>query len=644
VEPPLITPGFNSSPLPHESRGHVGTIPVLVAGEGPPDRQAHDALSKPQTVLRRDEMQDARYPHGSHTAAAKPSLGRTQSSEVTHNRSEVPPLDRSRTDPAVVDHSHDRHRRSDDPTPPQNVSRYPQFASTPMEQQSYQPRSANKTSFSNPPVVSGPRPQPPSSYADNQNESTRLATAATPAPGPISRVTSSQPPAPGPMTRVASSQPQPSSSYADHHNESTRPAPAATPAPVPMTRAASNQPPAPGPIARVASSQPQPSSSYADHHNESTRLAPAVTAAPGPMTRAASNQPPAPGPIARVASNQPQPSTSYAEHHNESTRPVPAATPAPPPITRVASNQPPAPAPMARVASSQPHPSSYADRHNESTKPAPAATLAPAPMTRAASNQPSAPPSPAYKTDSSPAKNGSPYGSLPPAQAVTYGSGATSIKRSPSTPPPTPMNSSQAMNASQPYAHHAPNNASEPPSRASLDRPDPRVVAPRMTTAQISNGSTVKSTWVVQTAQADNLPKNGYPAREEKYSARNGSHQPVEPPTLAHPQLREVLSQDQHYSTHATPTGQSRAGLTQGSPKRSSPRGTPKDAYATPRRTPDSSPYTKVKEVRKFKLFLQVLLTRRIGGRPGAIEATPIPLACAWSSADCCNRSYPIVR
>ncbi|KAG1754489.1 hypothetical protein EDB19DRAFT_658298 [Suillus lakei] len=56
VDIPLITPGFNSSPLPHESRGHVGTIPVLVAGEGPADRQAHDVLYKSQSPLHKDEV------------------------------------------------------------------------------------------------------------------------------------------------------------------------------------------------------------------------------------------------------------------------------------------------------------------------------------------------------------------------------------------------------------------------------------------------------------------------------------------------------------------------------------------------------------------------------------------------------------
>lgn len=401
---PLVTPGFNSSPLPHESRGYVGTIPVLVAGEGPADRQTHDTLYKPQTASRRDETQDARYPHVSHASVGKPSLGRSQSSEVPHSRSEVPPLDRSRADPAAVNISQDRHYRPDDHVPPQNTSRYPQFTNMAVEPQPSQSRSAHKISFSNPPTVSGPRPQPSSSYADNQNESTRPVTAATPAPGP---------------------------------------------------------------------------------------------------------------------------------------------------------------------------------------------------MTRVASTQPSVPPSPAHKTNSSPPRNGSAYGFLPSAHTGTHGSNAPSIKRSPSTPPPTPMTSSQTMmNASQPYTRHAP-HPNEPPSRTSLDRPEPHV-APRMTTAQMSNGGTVKSSWVVQTAQADMQLKNGYPAREEKYSARNGSHQPVDPSAVAHPQLREVLSQDNHHS----PAAQPRAAPTQGSPKRPSPHGTPKDVHAAgPRRTPDSSPrMLKVKEVLISKL------------------------------------------
>ncbi|KAG0705882.1 hypothetical protein DFH29DRAFT_232968 [Suillus ampliporus] len=170
VDIPLITPGFNSSPLPYESRGHS------------------------QSALHKDEPQGAGYPHASLASAVKPSHGRSQSSEVPRSRTEQPPLDRSRTDPAAADLSHGRHNRSEDFIPPQSVSRYPQITSTAVE---HQPRSAHKTSFSTPPAVSGPRPQP-----------------ATPAPGPIATVASSQPPvAPLPAHKTNSSPPKISSAY-----------------------------------------------------------------------------------------------------------------------------------------------------------------------------------------------------------------------------------------------------------------------------------------------------------------------------------------------------------------------------------------------------------------------------------------------
>lgn len=382
VDIPLITPGFNSSPLPHESRGHVGTIPVLVAGEGPADRQAHDVLHKSQSPLHQDELHGAGHPHASSLASAvKPSHGRSQSSEVPRSRLEQPQLERSRTDPVAIDVLRGRHHRPEDLTP----LRHPQI-STPVENQPSQPR-AHKTSFSNPPAVSGPRPQR-------------------------------------------------SSSVADHQNEPTKPTPSL-----------------------------------------------------GPVT------------------------------------------------------------------SSQPHVTS----------------------------------SPAHKTNSSPPKIGLGYGSLPsacptpmssqtPLAFGTQGNNTTVIQRSPSTPPahPTSMNTSQTMMmASQPS--RAP--------RTSLDRPEPHVVAPRMT-AQISNGSTVKSSWVVQTAQS---LKDGYTAREEKHSGPNSSHHQVDPPAVSHLQLREILSQDSHYTTP-------RSAPTPNSSLRSSPYGTPKDVYAagTPRRSPESSP--KVKE------------------------------------------------
>lgn len=398
VDIPLITPGFNSSPLPHESRGHVGTIPVLVAGEGPADRQAHDVLYKSQSPLPKDELHGAGYPHVPLASAVKPSHGRSQSSEVPRSRPEQPPLDRSRTDPAI-DILNGRHHRPEDLTPP----RYP-LISTPVEHQPSQPRS-RKTSFSNPPAVSGPRPQRSSSFADNQNESIR----------------------------------------------------------------------------------PTPSSGL--------------------------------------------------------------------------------------VASSQPHTTSSA----------------------------------AHKTNSSPPKIGLGYGSLPSAHPTPtssqthlasgiHGNNATGTQRSPSTPPAhsTSMNTSQTTMT----ALHPPRA-----SRTSLDRPEPHVVAPRMTTAQISNGSTVKSSWVVQTAQP---LKDGYAVREEKHSGLNGSHQ-VDPPTVAHPQLREVLSQDNRYTT----TPANRPAPTPNSSLRSSPYGTPKEVHAagTPRRSPDSSPrMLKVKEAAtpeqpKYHLF-----------------------------------------
>jgi hypothetical protein len=431
VDIPLITPGFNSSPLPHESRGHVGTIPVLVAGEGPADRQAHDVLYKSQSPLHKDELHGAGYPHAPLASAVKPSHGRSQSSEVPRSRPEQPPLDRSRTDPAAIDLLHGRHHRPEDLTPP----RYP-LISTPVDHQPSQPRS-RKTSFSNLPAVSGPRPQRSSSFADHQNESTRL----TPSSGP--------------------------------------------------------------------------------------------------------------------------------------------------------------------VASSQPHVTSSA----------------------------------AHQTNSSPPKIGLGYGSLPSAHPTpmssqthlatgTHGSDATVTQRSPSTPPThsTSMNTSQTTTTALP-----PSRA----SRTSLDRPEPHVVAHRMTTAQISNGSTVKSSWVVQTAQP---LKDGYVAKEEKHSGRNGSHHQVDPPAVAHPQLREVLSQDSHYTTPPA----NRSAPTPNSSLRSSPYGTPKEVYTagTPRRSPDSSPrMLKVKEVRRLKLSSQVLLTRRSGSHARAVEIPSLPC----TSADCCNRSYATV-
>ncbi|KAG2158396.1 uncharacterized protein EDB93DRAFT_665308 [Suillus bovinus] len=381
VDIPLITPGFNSSPLPHESRAHVGTIPVLVAGEGPADRKAHDVLYKSQSPSHKDELHGAGHPHASSLASAvKPSNGRSQSSEVPRSRPEQPQPERSRTDPVAVDLLHGRHHRPEDLTPP----RYPQI-SAPVENQPSQPRS-HKTSFSNPPAVSGPRPQRSSSVADHQNEP-----------------------------------------------------------------------------------------------NRQTSL--------GPVT------------------------------------------------------------------SSQP---------------------------------------PAHKTNSSPPKIGSGYGSLPsacptpmssqaPLVSGTQGNNATVIQQSPPTPAvhSTSMNTSQTMMmASQPS--RAP--------RTSLDRPEPQVVAPRMTTAQISNGSTVKSSWVVQTAQP---LKDSYVAREEKHLGSNGSHRQLDPPAVAHPQLREVLSQDPPANRSAPSPNFS---------LRSSPYGTPKDVYAagTPRRSPDSSPrMSKDKEVRR---------------------------------------------
>jgi hypothetical protein len=430
VDIPLITPGFNSSPLPHESRGHVGTIPVLVAGEGPADRQAHDVLYKSQSPLPKDELHGAGYPHVPLASAVKPSHGRSQSSEVPRSRPEQPPLDRSRTDPAI-DILNGRHHRPEDLTPPRYA-----LISTPVEHQPSQPRS-RKTSFSNPPAVSGPRPQRSSLFADNQNESIR----------------------------------------------------------------------------------PTPSSGL--------------------------------------------------------------------------------------VASSQPHTTSTA----------------------------------AHKTNSSPPKIGLGYGSLPSAHPTPtssqthlasgiHGNNATGTQRSPSTPPAhsTSMNTTQTTTTT---ALHPPRA-----SRTSLDRPEPHVVAPRMTTAQISNGSTVKSSWVVQTAQP---LKDGYAVREEKHSGLGGSHQ-VDPPTVAHPQLREVLSQDNRYTT----TPANRSAPTPNSSLRSSPYGTPKEVYAagTPRRSPDSSPrMLKVKEVRILKLSSQVLLTRRTGSHAGAAEIPSLPC----TSADCCNRSYAIV-
>jgi hypothetical protein len=409
----------------------VGTIPVLVAGEGPADRQAHDVLYKSQSPLHKDELHGAGYPHTSLVSAAKTSHGRSQSSEVPRSRPEQPPLDRSRTDPAAIDLSHDRHHRPEDLTPP----RYLQI-STPVEQQHSQPRSY-KTSFSNPPAVSGPRSQR-------------------------------------------------SSSFADHQNESTRPTPSSGP---------------------VASSQP--------------------------------------------------------------------------PVTS----------------------------------------------------------SPAHKTNSSPPKIGSGYGSLPSAHPTpmssqthlasgTHDNNPTVTQRSPSTHPThsTSINTSQTMlMASQP-SH---------PSRTSLDRPEHHVVAPRLTTAQISNGSTVKSSWVVQTAQP---MKNDYAAREEKHSGRNGSHHQVDPSAVAHPQLREVLSQDNHYTTPPA----IRSAPTPNSSLRSSPYGTPKEVYAsgTPRRSPDNSPrMPKVREVRRLKLSLQVSLTRRTGSHAGAVETPSLPC----TSADCRNWSYAII-
>jgi hypothetical protein len=117
----------------------------------------------------------------------------------------------------------------------------------------------------------------------------------------------------------------------------------------------------------------------------------------------------------------------------------------------------------------------------------------------------------------------------------THGNNPTVIQRSPSTPAhSTSVNTSQTMMMAS-HPSHA--------SRTSLDRPEHHVVAPRMTTAQISNGSTVKSSWVVQTAQ---LMMDDYAAREEKHSGRNGSHHQVDLSAVAHPQLREVLSQDNH--------------------------------------------------------------------------------------------------
>ncbi|KAG1754490.1 hypothetical protein EDB19DRAFT_658223 [Suillus lakei] len=234
--------------------------------------------------------------------------------------------------------------------------------------------------------------------------------------------------------------------------------------------------------------------------------------------------------------------------------------------------------------------SSFADNQNELIRPTPT----PGPV---ASSQPPAAPSHAHKTNSSPPKLGSGYGSLPSAYPTpmssqthlasgTHGNSASAIQRSPSTPPShqTSMNTSQTMMmASQPSRA----------SRTSLDRPEPHVVAPRMTTAQISNGSTVKSSWVVQTAQP---LKDGYASREEKYSGRNGSHHQVDPPTVAQLQLREVLSQDNHYTP---PTPNLRPPPTPNSSQRSTPYGTPKDVYTvgTPRRSPESSPHiSKVKE------------------------------------------------
>lgn len=395
VDIPLITPGFNSSPLPHESRGHVGTIPVLVAGEGPADRQAHDVLYKSQPPLHKDEVHGAGYPHASLASAVKPSHGRSQSSEVPRSRPEQPQLERSRTDPAAIDFSHGRHHRPEDITVLPSNSRYPQI-STAVEHQPSQQR-PHKTSFSNPPAVTGPRPQRSTSFADHQNESIRPATTGT---------------------------------------------------------------------------------------------------------------------------------------------------------------------------SSQPHVA----------------------------------PSLAHKTNSSPPKIASAYGSLPSAYPTpmssqthlvpgTHGSNATATQRSPSTPPShlTSTNSSQTMTMASQPSRRAP-NTSEPASRTALDRPEP-LVAPRMTTAQISNGSTVKSSWVVQTAQP---LKDSYVTREEKYSARNGPHHQVDPPAVAHPQLREVLSQENHYTT---PSPNLRSAPTPNSSQRSSPYGTPKDVYGTPRRSPDSSPHiSKVKE------------------------------------------------
>lgn len=183
VDIPLVTPGFNASALPTETR--VSTAPQIVsirAGQGPPD--LHDVHFKSSAISHSDAPQEIVI-HPPQLASVKSSgHTRSQSSETRAQSDRPVVVELPRTEP-----------RGDDLPPGQRMSIYEssQALLTPISKVSYArgnpetgvdnsrssylhsrppSRSAHRTSANNvvPPAVIGPRPLRSVSQGPQTNE------------------------------------------------------------------------------------------------------------------------------------------------------------------------------------------------------------------------------------------------------------------------------------------------------------------------------------------------------------------------------------------------------------------------------------------------------------------------------------------
>ena len=278
VDIPLVTPGFNASALPTETR--ASTAPQIVsirAGQGPSD--PHDAHFKSSAVSHSDTSQEivTHPPHPTSASIVKSSgHTRSQSSE-TRARSDRSPVvvEHSRTDPRGDDlppgqrvSIHESSRAS--PTPiskPSHTRGNPEtgadIASSSNPYSRPPSRSVHRSSVINtvPPAVVGPRPLRSVSQGPSANEPPTRPPSVTRNVSTISSVPNqhSVPPSPShptngspPKAHGSFSSAQPSPKYAQLHGVSpsisTRQAPSIppsvhpTPTIVPQTLTPSSRP------------------------------------------------------------------------------------------------------------------------------------------------------------------------------------------------------------------------------------------------------------------------------------------------------------------------------------------------------------------------------------------------------------------